>query len=120
MKKIILIGGYPKGFAEPFHVKTRSGKILRKITDDLKISPIFFDLWNNKKEENSRKLKLVTKKKLIKFIGKDYILVALGRYIEKVLVGKNISCFYLPHPASRDKKYIYALKSGLAKIANNI
>ena len=35
MKKIILIGGHPKGFPEPFHIKTKSGKILKKITDDI-------------------------------------------------------------------------------------
>jgi len=43
--KIVLIGGYPKGFDEPFHIKTKSGKILRKITNDLNMNPIFFDLF---------------------------------------------------------------------------
>ena len=85
-KKIILIGGYPKGFDEPFHIKTRSGKILRKITDDLKICPIFFDLWANQNEEDLRKLNKLTKDKLSKFINNDYILIALGRYIEKAII----------------------------------
>jgi len=32
----ILIGGHPKGFKEPFHIKTKSGKILRKILGEPK------------------------------------------------------------------------------------
>ncbi len=119
MKKIVLIGGYPKGFAEPFHIKTRSGKILRKIVSDIKISPIFFDLWNNQKEEDLRKLKPSTIKQLNNFIKSKYILIALGRYIDKVLIDNQYQCIYLPHPASRDKKYINALKIGLSKIIIN-
>lgn len=117
MKKIVLIGGYPKGFSEPFHIKTKSGKILRKIADDLKICPIFFDLWNNQKEEDSRKLKPSVKNKLDEFKRNNHILIALGRYIEKAMNDNKYSCIYLPHPASRDKKYITVLKNGLAKIS---
>ncbi len=115
MKKLILIGGHPKGFSEPFHIKTRSGKILRKITDDLKIRPVFFDLWDNQQDEDSRILKTSTKNKLSKFIKDKYILVALGRYIEKAITDGGYSCTYLPHPASRDKKYVNDLKKGLLK-----
>jgi CO dehydrogenase nickel-insertion accessory protein CooC1 len=53
-----------KGFEEPFHPKTTSGRILRKIVNELKINPIYFDLWRTKEEENSRKLSSKTKKKL--------------------------------------------------------
>ena len=118
-KKIILIGGYPKGFDEPFHIKTRSGKILRKITDDLKICPIFFDLWANQNEEDLRKLNKLTKDKLSKFINNDYILIALGRYIEKAIIDNGYRCIYLPHPASRDNKYVNLLRKGIMEIVKN-
>ncbi len=119
-KKIILIGGYPKGYNEPFHIKTKSGKILRKITEDLKICPTFFDLWDTQKEEESRKLKNSTKNKLSKFIKNNCRLIALGRYIEKAVTNNGYKCTYLPHPASRDKKYVNILKKGLKEIAKII
>lgn len=114
--KLVLIGGYPKGYDEPFHIKTKSGKVLRKIVSDLKIEPIYFDLWKDEKEENSRILNKNVKKELSNFIENNYTLIALGRYIEKALVDNNCECIYLPHPASRDIKYKKKLKDGLIKI----
>ena len=114
--KLVLIGGHPKGFQEPFHIKTKSGKILRTITQNLKMNPIFFDLWNNQKEEDVRKLSKITKKKLLHFTKNGYTLIALGRYIEEALINNDYTCIYLPHPASRDEKYITILKSGLKKM----
>ncbi len=111
--KIVLIGGYPKGFDEPFHIKTVSGRILRKIVCELKLEPIYFDLWNSKEEEDSRELSVQTRKKLKSFETNGYNLISLGRYIEKVLSENNINSEYLPHPASRDKKYVELLKEGL-------
>ncbi len=111
--KLILIGGYPKGFDEPFHPKTASGRILRKIVTELKLNPIYFDLWNTKQEEDSRKLSIKVKKQLHEFEKEGYILISLGRYIEKVLLDNQINSHYLPHPASRDKKYIDLLRGGL-------
>jgi hypothetical protein len=113
--KIVLIGGYPKGFKEPFHIKTRSGRVLHKITDELQIKPVFFDLWENKKEEDLRTLSDKTTLALNEFIKNNYKLVALGRYIEEVLIKNNFVCEYLPHPASRDNKFLLKLKSGLKK-----
>lgn len=83
--KIVLIGGHPKGFDRPFHIKTKSGKVLRKIFEKLRIKPKLFNLWNNQKEEDSRILPRLTKEKLGQFINGKYKLVALGRYIEKCL-----------------------------------
>ena len=118
MNRIVLIGGYPKGYDEPFHIKTTSGRILRKIVGELKIDPIYFDLWNSKEEEDSRKLSNKTKKILLEFEKGSYILISLGKYIEKVLSESGIKTQYLPHPASRDKKYIDILKAGLESISN--
>jgi hypothetical protein len=67
MKKLVLIGGHPKGFDIPFHPKTKSGKILRKITGDLKICPIFFDLWKDQKDEDLRIIKSSVKNILSQF-----------------------------------------------------
>jgi hypothetical protein len=113
--KIILIGGYPKGFDEPFHIKTKSGRVLHKITEKLEMKPVFFDLWKNKDEEDSRIISKEIVLVLKKFIRNKYKLIALGRYIENVLVKNNLVCEYLPHPASRDQKFLSLLEKGLSK-----
>jgi hypothetical protein len=114
--KIVLIGGHPKGFKEPFDIRTKSGKILRKMTSELNINPVFFDLWDNQKEEDTRIISPATHKKLSSFVKKDYTLIVLGRYIEKAVTDSGYECKYLPHPASRDHKYIKLLKQGLANL----
>jgi hypothetical protein len=115
--KLVLIGGYPKGFKEPFHTKTKSGRVLHKITNELQIKPALFDLWESKEEEDSRKLSIKKILSLNKFIKNNYKLVALGRYIEETLVKNGFACEYLPHPASRDKKFLLQLKKGLNKFS---
>lgn len=115
-RKIVLIGGYPNGFDIPFHPKTRSGMRLRKIVQGLNINPIYFDLWTNEKEENERILLKATKKSLDAFARENTKMIALGRYIEEFLIKNNYKCEYLPHPASRDKKFITQLEVGLARL----
>ncbi|MEI6528543.1 MAG: hypothetical protein WCO10_02630 [bacterium] len=113
---IVLIGGHPKGYEIPFHPKTRSGKIIRKLANEIGIEPEYFDLWDNQKEEDSRVLSSKTLKRLKKIQRDKTRIIALGRYIEKVLIDNGYGCHYLPHPASRDKKYLEILKKGLIKI----
>lgn len=114
--KIVLIGGHPKGFDEPFHIKTKSGKVLRKILDEIDFKPELFNLWRNQSEENSRTISKYTKTNLKKYLNSEYKIVALGRYIEREIKDNGFDCDYLPHPASRDKKYIQQLKEGLLKL----
>ncbi len=114
--KIVLIGGHPKGFNEPFHIKTKSGKILRSITTELKIMPIFFDLWDNQPQMDSGKIDNHVVKKLTKLTKSGHVLVSLGRFTEKALRENEISCKYLPHPASRNAKYIKELRSGIRNL----
>lgn len=110
---MILIGGYPKGYDKPFHIKTVSGRVLRKIVNELGLEPIYFDLWNSKEEEDSRKISIKTRNKLKGFNSSGCTLISLGKYIEKALLDNNIDSEYLPHPASRDRKYVEMLKAGL-------
>lgn len=114
--KIVLIGGHPKGFDEPFNIKTKSGKVLRKITGDLKIEPIFFDLWDNQEDQDEGVIREKVKEELLDFIKKKYKLVALGKFVEKALKSDNIEHKYLPHPASRDIKFLKRLKEGLDEL----
>jgi hypothetical protein len=113
----ILIGGHPKGFDEPFHVKTKSGKILRKILGETQKDIFsFFDLWNNQNEQD---LGIISKEvigKLKIFIKKEYKLIVLGRFTEKALVENNIDCLYLPHPASRRNEDKIKLEKSLKKL----
>ena len=113
----ILIGGHPKGFSEPFHIKTKSGKILRKILGEpQKKFFTFFDLWENQDEQD---LGIIDKKvldKLKKFLKNEYKLIALGRFTEKALIENNIKCLYLPHPASRRNEDKIKLEKSLRKL----
>lgn len=118
--KLVLIGGYPKGYDEAFHIKTTSGRILRKIVFELALDPIYFDLWNSKEEEDSRKVDEKVVRTLRQYESKGYTLISLGRYIEKALLDNNINSKFLPHPASRDRKYIDILKSGLESYIQTI
>jgi hypothetical protein len=111
--KIVLIGGHPKGFPEPFNIKTKSGRVLRKIVSEIKIDPIFFDLWENQEQQDCGIISETIKKEVGLFIEKGYIIVALGRFAEKALKESSLDCNYLPHPASRDAKFIKQLKNGL-------
>lgn len=114
--KLLLIGGYPKGYEEPFHIKTVSGRILRGILKKNNIPAVLFDLWNNEKEENGEKLSSKVKIKLSGYCKDGFILVALGRRVQRVLNNYSFSCKYLPHPASRDKHHILNLEKGLKEL----
>jgi hypothetical protein len=98
----ILVGGHPKGFDEPFHNKTKSGKILRKILGEPNNTNfMFFDLWNNQEDQDIGIVGDLVLSKLKKFIKNKDKIIALGRFTEKALCENNIECLYLPHPASR-------------------
>ncbi|PIZ52713.1 hypothetical protein COY26_03855 [Candidatus Woesearchaeota archaeon CG_4_10_14_0_2_um_filter_33_10] len=114
--KLLLIGGYPKGYEEPFHTKTPSGKILRGILKKNKIEAVLFDLWCNEKEENREKLSSKIKLKLLEYHKKGFILVALGRKVQRVLNNYSLPCNYLPHPASRNKNLVLDLEKGLREL----
>jgi hypothetical protein len=116
--KIVLVGGHPKGFPEPFNIKTKSGKVLRKIVSDIDIDPIFFDLWENQEQQDNGIISSEIKEKIKVFNKNGYIIVALGRFAEKALNESSLDCNYLPHPASRDAKFIKQLKSGLKRFKN--
>lgn len=116
---LILIGGHPKGFERPFHEKTKSGKILRKMIGE----PIedvfqFFDLWENQEQQDLGIIDKVIIKKLNKFIKNNFTLIALGRFTETALVENNIKCIYLPHPASRRQKDVFKLRDNLQKLVS--
>lgn len=116
MSKILLIGGYPKGYSIPFHPKTKSGKILRKFLYELNIEATPLNLWKNADEE---KLKLISKKiisKIQTYHKEGYSIVALGKYQEKALLMNYLDCLYLPHPASRRKIDLDKLKAGLLSL----
>jgi hypothetical protein len=50
--RFMFIGGYPKGYDNPFAPETRSGFIPRNTGKELKIDALYFDIWKNAKEEN--------------------------------------------------------------------
>ncbi len=114
--KLLLIGGYPKGYDEPFHIKTASGRILRRILKKNDIQAVLFDLWENEKEENNEKLCSKISLKLSAYHKEGFIFVALGRRVQRVLNNYSFSCNYLPHPASRSKKFVLQMENGLKEL----
>jgi hypothetical protein len=117
---LILIGGHPKGFEEPFHSKTKSGRILRKMIGEPKEGLfVFFDLWKNQEQQDLG----IVDKKIIKelkiFLKKNNKLIALGRFTEKALFENKIECIYLPHPASRRQKDVLKLSDSLKSMLLN-
>lgn len=111
---LILIGGHPKGFEEPFHSKTKSGKILRKMIGEPQTGLFsFFDLWENQEQQDLGIIDEKVIKELKIFLKKKNKLIALGRFTEKALITNNIECIYLPHPASRRQVDVLKLKKSL-------
>ena len=117
---LILIGGHPKGFKEPFHPKTKSGNILRKmIGEPAKGVFQFFDLWKNQKQQDKGKVDKLVIRKLNNYFKNNCKLIALGKFTEKALMENGIKCIYLPHPASRRQKDVLKLKNKLQKLVRN-
>ena len=116
--KMLLIGGYPKGYEIPFHPNTRSGKILRKIITKNDINTKIMNLWENEEQEKSAIISpgIITS---IKKHQENHHIVALGRWQEKALVKHKIECIYLPHPASWQPLDRPKLTEGLIKLNSN-
>lgn len=113
MKKIVLVGGYPKGYSIPFHPETRSGQILSKMCQSLDIKPTLLNLWRDKAGEANGSLSPSTRRKLRQYLSRGFVVVALGRYQEGALTAHGIDCSYLPHPASRRTVDRQKLEDGL-------
>ncbi len=118
--KLLLIGGYPKGYEEPFHIKTASGRILRGMLKKNKIDAVLLDLWADEKEENSEKLSSEARLKLLEYRKDGFALVALGRRVQRVLSNYSLPCTYLPHPASRSRNLVLSLEKGLKELNRRI
>lgn len=116
MKKLVLIGGHPKGYSEPFHPSTKSGKVLRAILAELRIFPELLNLWENGEQESEGALLPAISKKLKNFQSDNYTIIALGQYQYKVLKSENFECLYLPHPASRRTVDRQRLREGLSNL----
>lgn len=99
--KSLLIGSHPKGYLEPFHPETHSGRILRKLIGDRVETFVFFDLWADEIEQKSNTLTTKTRLELSKHIACGYRLIALGRVVQKALSTYDFPYTCLPHPASR-------------------
>ncbi len=97
----VLIGSHPKGYGEPFHPDTYSGRVLRKIIGDKIDSFIFFDLWLDEADQKSGNLSDGVILELNNFLENDCQLFALGSAVQKTLTKNNISHICVPHPASR-------------------
>ena len=120
MAKIIIIGAHPKGYSYPFHLDTRSGKVLRRILHANEIDAILLNLWNDQEEMDAG---IISRKKLseISAYSNDGCKIAVvGRYMYSKLrkqIEPDTALHYLPHPSSRSKKYIEMLEWGLVKLS---
>ena len=119
MPKLLLIGGYPKGFAEPFHPATKSGRILRDILRRNNIEAEFLDLWNNENEEKKSEIRSNKIVEILEFKENGFEIIALGKHVHNCISRQsNIPIRYLPHPASRKTKDRRKLEAGLLRFFN--
>lgn len=100
--KVLLFGEHSKGHAEPFSELTLSGKRLRKILSGLDFN---YDL-DNVFDLDMRRRDLVG-------LCAGKTVVALGRVAQRELRRQGVEPIYLPHPASRSRRGLDALKAGL-------
>ena|SRR3990167_9704461 len=117
--KLILVGGYPKGYEKPFDVKTHSGKILHAILNKNGLtSHEFVDLWETKEQEQEGNVSWEKLGYFEKFNDEFVRIIALGKWVYKCLSNSGITCVYLPYPASRRKENILQLEKGLIEYYN--
>ena len=114
-QKLVLVGGHPKGYSEPFSRETHSGKILHSILDDLHIKPVLIDIYTDESAEKRDYIEPQIIEKLKALSGFCKI-VALGRFVYVALLKRGIHAIYLPHPASRGR-YVGVLKRRLEILA---
>lgn len=120
MAKLLIIGGYPKGYKEPFSYETRSGKVLRRILSSNNIDALLMDLWGSQEEEERGNIKPEVIERIQRRYRQGYRIIVVGRYmyncLEKV-IAKHIDIHYLPHPASRTNYHRKQLEHGLVKFS---
>ncbi len=122
MAKYLMVGGNPLGHEEAFAPETHSGKILRKIVQELNLNAEYFDLWTNQEEENKGVISEEKGLALVDFYQNSWQIIALGTFVFtairlsrwKYLCELDVHrIIYLPHPASRNPRDIAKLKYGL-------
>ncbi|MDG6918299.1 MAG: hypothetical protein JRN62_02530 [Nitrososphaerota archaeon] len=120
MSSALLVGGYPKGHAEPFHPKTLSGARLRHIVADLELDAQYYDVWANARQEEAKHVSSRAAARIKKAHKEGRVIVALGRHVFGALTGcpglAGIPIIYLPHPACRTIGDLLALRNGLREI----
>lgn len=113
VNRLLLIGGYPKGYSKPFDERTLSGKRLRAILRRNNLNPIIIDLWKNELQEKKGEIPISTYWTVEDYIRMGYRVIALGKWVFKCLNNHFYEVEYLPHPASRRKIDLEKLERGL-------
>lgn len=117
MSKIILIGQHPKGYPVPFHIKTRSGKILRNMLKRNKINAVVINLWKNQEQKEKGAASQGIIERLYHLERKKYFtIIGLGKKVSITLNEYGIEHICLPHPACRSKKLLQKLENKLIEI----
>lgn len=121
MSKLLIIGGNPKGYPEPFSYETRSGKVLRKILSNNSISAQLMDLWESQEDEVLGEIKQEVLNDITSKYVEGYKVVVVGRYmytcVKRYL--NELDIHYLPHPASRTTHHRKLLERGLRKLSSD-
>lgn len=113
--RLLLIGGYPKGYSEPFDKRTVSGRRLHAIIEKHGLKVTLIDLWENKKEEDEQ---VISSKKMEEIFNHLIFcdrIIALGEYVYCTMIEQMMvpNLEKLPHPASRRKIDLDRLEKGL-------
>lgn len=115
MNQILLIGGQPKGFKEPFSRETHSGKVLHRILEKYQAEDHVYlaDIWDTPEQEQNREFIPGIIESLWSIALNWYPPIALGKYQYEFLKPHLPDLRYLPHPASRSQAKLQELDTGI-------
>lgn len=112
--KLLLVGGYPKGYDIPFHPETLSGKRLRRLVDKYNLDVEYLDIFQNEMAEKFGLIEENAYYKLIEYANDGLPIIALGNLVYDCVFEVGVNPTYLPHPAARRGQDLKELERGLA------
>lgn len=114
---VLFLGEHPKGHKIPFDPSTLSGKRLRTMVAESKLSAEYLNLWESEQQQIEGTIGTKVLAQIIKHVTLGGKCVALGKRVHRSLTKIGFSISYLPHPGARRKVDLGTLKKGIQDLA---
>jgi hypothetical protein len=116
--KLLFIGGYPKGFAEPFSPLTHSGHLLRlivkRLSDLYDLDVGYYDVWRDAEEEKRGIILPAEREVLRNREEAGYHFIPLGHHLHRAITKAELPANYYPHPARHSNRLYEMLEANIA------